>query len=141
MDRLFEKTFSGRTNGGSTNGKNMPKWALSLDVIETDDEYVVKASLPGISPDDLDVSYTDGVLTITGERIVEDEDLEDGRYLLRERLEGHFTRSIRLRKEIDADKIEANFVDGVLSLHLPMIEEVKPKRIEVKSGTSRMIEG
>jgi HSP20 family protein len=140
MDRMFGESFSGRTNGGSTNGKNLPTWALSLDIIETDDEYIVKASLPGMNPDDLDVSYTDGVLTIAAERIVEDEDLENARYLLRERLEGHFTRSIRLRKEIDADKIEANYVDGVLSLHLPMIEEVKPKRIEIKPGTSRMIE-
>jgi HSP20 family protein len=103
---------------------------LPLDVIETEDEFIVKASLPGIDPDELDISLTDNVLTIKGE--IKVEEAEDVRYHLRERRFGMFQRSISLPVPVNADKVEAVYEHGVLTLHIPKAEEVKPKHISIK---------
>jgi len=116
-------------------------WALALDVIENNDEFVVKASLAGIDPDDLEITYSDNALTIRGETKME-QDVEESRYHLRERRYGRFARSVSLPAKIDSDKIEADYKNGVLTLHLPKTEEVKPKRIRIKpEGSKNMIEG
>jgi len=107
-------------------------WALALDVAEVEDGFTVKASLAGIDPDDLEITLTDNVLTIKGE-IKEEEDIEEGKYHLRERRFGMFQRSIALPVPVDADKIEATYKDGVLTLKIPKVEEVKPKRINIKT--------
>ena len=108
-------------------------WALALDVAETEDKFIVKASLPGISPDDLDITFTDNVLTIKGE-IKQEQDIEEGKYHLRERRYGMFQRSIALPVPVNADKIEATYKDGVLTLSIPKVEEIKPKKISVKAS-------
>ncbi len=108
-------------------------WALALDVAETEDKFIVKASLPGINPDDLDITFTDNVLTIKGE-IKEEQDIEEGKYHLRERRYGMFQRSIALPVPVDANKIEAVYKDGVLTLFIPKVEEIKPKKISVKAS-------
>ena len=108
-------------------------WALALDVAETEDSFIVKASLPGINPDDLDITFTDNILTIKGE-IEEEKDVEEGKYHLRERRYGMFQRSIALPVPVDADKIDAVYKDGVLTLSIPKVEEVKPKKISVKTS-------
>ena len=108
-------------------------WALALDVAETEDKFIVKASLPGINPDELDITFTDNVLTIKGE-IKEEQDIEEGKYHLRERRYGMFQRSIALPVPVDADKIEATYKDGVLTLSIPKVEEIKPKKISVKAN-------
>jgi HSP20 family protein len=108
-------------------------WALALDVIETEDAFIVKASLPGINPDELDITFTDNVLTIQGE-IKQEQDVEEGKYHLRERRYGMFQRSIALPVPVDADKIEATYKDGVLTLSIPKVEEIKPKKISVKAS-------
>ena len=116
-------------------------WDLALDVAETDDEFVVKASLPGIAPDDLEITYNNNMLTINGE-VKEEKDVEEHRYHLRERRYGSFSRSISLPSTVKADAIEANYDAGVLTLHLPKAEEAKPKRIPVQSAQApQMIEG
>jgi HSP20 family protein len=116
-------------------------WDLALDVAETDDEFVVKASLPGINPDDLEITYNNNILTIKGE-VKEEKDVEEQRYHLRERRYGSFSRSISLPTSVKTDAIEANYEAGVLTLHLPKAEEAKPKRIPVHSGHEpQMIEG
>jgi len=116
-------------------------WELALDVAETDDEYLVKASLPGINPEDLDVTYSSNLLTIKGE-IRKEEDVEDERYHLRERRYGAFSRSISLPSSVKADKIEARYEAGILTLHLPKSEETRPKRIKIQAGEpKRLIEG
>jgi len=130
VDRLFDSTVAPFTAQPTT-------WGLALDVIEKDDEFVVKASVPGINPDDLEITFTDNVLTIQGETKAEEE-IKDARYHLRERRFGSFSRSISLGSRIAADKIEANYENGVLTLRLPKAEEVKPKRISIH--TSKMIE-
>lgn len=108
-------------------------WTLALDVAEKEDGFVVKASVPGINPDDLEITFSDNILTIKGE-MKEDKDVEEGKYHLRERRYGLFQRSIALPVPIDADKIEATYNDGVLTLNIPKVEEVKPKRINVKAS-------
>ncbi|MBE0409870.1 MAG: Hsp20/alpha crystallin family protein [Anaerolineales bacterium] len=136
MDRLFDRTLSRMDSDFDT-----VSWSLALDVVESNDEFVVKASLPGIEPDDLEITYSDNTLTIRGETKTEQE-VEESRYHLRERRYGRFSRSVSLPSKINSDKIKADYNNGVLTLHLPKTEEVKPKRISVKAeGSKKMIEG
>ena len=112
-------------------------WGLPLDVVETDEAFVVKASIPGINPDQVEVTFTDNVLTLKGE-VQADEEMKEARYHLRERRFGSFARSISLGARIDGDKIQADYDHGVLTLTLPKAEELKPRRIAVKA--SKMID-
>ena len=108
-------------------------WNLALDVAEKGDVFTVKASLPGISPDDLNVTLEDNVLTIQGE-VKEDETIEESNYHIRERRTGSFSRSVRFPVPVESDKVEAEFENGVLTLSIPKAEAVKPKRIAVKAS-------
>jgi HSP20 family protein len=134
MDRMFNRDLT--IVGTPWKSFN---WSLALDVVESDDEYVVKASLPGINPDDLDITFDDNRLTIKGE-LEEEQELDEARYHLRERKYGKFVRSIQLPKGIESDKIEASYEKGVLSLHLPKAEEIKPKKIAIKTVSPNIIE-
>jgi HSP20 family protein len=130
MDRLFEESFvRPRGEWPILAGKEQ---TLALDVYETDENLVVEASLPGMSPDEVDISIVGNTLTIKGEREEHQEKQEEGKYYFRERRYGAFQRSIALPTEVSADKAEATFENGVLKLTLPKAEEAKPKRIEVK---------
>jgi HSP20 family protein len=116
---------------------------VPLDVIENNDEYIIKADVAGLDPEKVEITYTNNTLTIKGEVSDEREKTEeDGRYHLRERRYGNFSRSITMPGSVDAEHIEAETKNGVLELHLPKKEEVKPKRIavKVKSG-DKVIEG
>jgi len=132
MDRMFE----GAMIGPELEWRPSTSWQLSLDVVESDDDYSVKASVPGINPDDLNITLSGRTLTIKGE-VKEETESEEGKYHLRERRYGSFSRSIRLPTEINAAEVEASYDAGVLKLSLPKVEEVKPKRIEV----TKVIEG
>jgi HSP20 family protein len=106
--------------------------ALPLDVYQTDDEIVVKASAPGMTADDLEISITGETLTIRGE--MEQEDVKEGaRYHIRERRMDSLSRSIALPTMVEAEKAKAEFENGILTLTLPKVEEVKPKTITVKA--------
>jgi len=104
---------------------------LAVDVSENEDGYVVKASMPGINPEDAEITFEDNVLKIKGEFSAEDEK-EDENYHIRERRTGSFGRSIRFPVDVDAEAVEATYTNGVLTLTVPKVEEVKPKRIAVK---------
>ena len=106
---------------------------LALDVAEDDHIYNVKASLPGVDPADLDISFSENTLTIQGERQAANVD-ENAKWHLRERHTGRFMRSIALPAAINADNISADYEDGVLTLTLPKAEEVKPRRIAVRAA-------
>jgi HSP20 family protein len=135
MDRWLEPSWSMTTDWQPAS------WDLALDVAETEDNFVVKASLPGMNPDDLEITYNNNLLTIKGE-IKEEKDVDEQRYHLRERRYGSFSRSLTLPATVKADAIEASYEAGVLTLHLPKVEEAKPKRIPVHSGQApQMIEG
>lgn len=129
MDRLFEESFV-RPQG---------RWlapvgveTLAVDMYETDDAIVVRAVVPGVKPEDLDVSVTGDTLTIKGETRAEEEVKEEN-YIRRERRYGSFCRSLLVPIPVVADKAEAEFENGVLTLTLPKAEEVKPKAIKVKA--------
>ena len=115
------------------------KWSVALDVVESEDEYLVTASLPGINPEDLEITFEDNRLTIKGES-KEEEEVDEARFHLRERRFGSFTRSIKLPSGIESDKIEANYDKGVLKLHVPKVEEVKPKKISIKTSSPKVID-
>ena len=115
------------------------RWNLALDVAESDEDYVVKASLPGIKPDDLEITFSENVLTIKGE-VEEDKELQEAHFHMRERRYGSFSRSIRLPSGIKSEEIEASYEDGVLELHLPKAEEAKPKKIAISSSSTKVID-
>jgi len=114
-------------------------WSVALDIVESEDEYLVKASVPGINPEDLEITFEDNRLTIKGE-VKEESEVNEARYHLRERRFGSFSRSIKMPSGIDNDKIIANYEKGVLELHLPKVEEVKPKKIAIKTSSTKVID-
>jgi len=107
-------------------------WKLALDVVENEDGYTVKASIPGINSDDIDITLENDVLTIKAET-QSDETTENTKYHLRERRFGSFSRSLRFPVSVNGDAVEAKYENGVLTLGIPKAEEVKPKRISVKT--------
>ena len=135
MDRLFGEGF-GRgwpTEEGLTTGV----WNPPVDVYETADSIVLKADLPDVTKDDVDISVHGNALTIRGERKREEEVKEKDFYRM-ERSYGSFTRSFTLPGTVDPEKIEAGFTGGVLTVTLPKREESKPKQIKVKvSGNGK----
>jgi HSP20 family protein len=134
MDRIFDEDMYRMAGGWDRSGGEVA--SLALDVAEKDDAYVVKASLPGVNPDDVEITLADNVLTIRGET-KQDQEIKQENYHLRERRFGTFMRSVTLPNAVDADKIEAVNENGVLTLTLPKAESVKPRKIEVK----RMVNG
>ena len=134
MDRLFDDFSRGwPTEEGLTTGL----WNPPVDVYETKESIVLKADLPEVSKDDVDISVQGNTLTIHGERKREKEVKEKDFYRM-ERSYGAFSRSFTLPGSVDADKIEADFSAGVLQLTLPKREESKPKQIKVKvSGNGK----
>jgi HSP20 family protein len=102
-----------------------------VDIVETDDEYLIKAELPEVRREDVKVSVENGVLTIRGERKLEKE--ANGKKLHRvERYYGSFLRTFVVPDNVDETKVRAEFKDGVLNVHLPKSEKAKPRAIEVK---------
>jgi len=109
-----------------------PKVIFPVDVKVADDEYLVEAFLPGVSPEDLDIQIESNVVTIKGELKIETN--EDDRYLLRERPAGMFQRSIELPDDVKADQVEAELKNGVLTLRLPKSELAKPRKIKISNN-------
>ncbi len=139
MERLMQD-FYGDSELSYTDSMN---FRMPLDVIENDDAFVIKADIAGIDPEEIEITYTNNNLTIKGQVSDEREEMEaEGRYHLRERRYGTFSRTISLPGDVQAADIEAVSQNGVLELHLPKKEEVKPKRISVKVNTGKnVIEG
>ncbi len=129
MDRLFDETrpwrFAGFGNGNDAG-------YFPLDIYETNDDVVVEASLPGVKPDDIDISVTGQVLTLKGESREEHEEKAQSFYR-HERRHGSFVRQISLPSEVESDKATAEFEHGVLKLQLPKAEAMKPKTIKVNA--------
>ena len=123
----FWRGFNGRTWAY----RRLDERVLPLDVKEEEDNIVVRASLPGVRPEDIQVTTENGVLTIKAESQAEGETTEDG-YLIRERRSGAFHRSIRLPDTVDADQADSSYEHGVLTISLPKQEAKKAKRLEVK---------
>ncbi len=107
------------------------RWHFNVDITENKDEYVVTAELPGLKKDDIHISFKEGNLIIEGERKEEKED-KDVNFHRTERRYGKFYRTFNLGNRVKVDAIDASYKDGILKVHLPKVEEVKPKEIPVK---------
>jgi HSP20 family protein len=128
LNRLFDDAASPRIEREAL---SFAGWSPAVDVQETDQEYVIKADLPDVQKEDVKVALLDGTLTIEGERQQEKE--ENGRKFHKiEREYGRFLRRFSLPAEVDAGKVQAEFKNGVLNVHLPKSVTAKPKAIEVK---------
>ena len=128
MNSLLQESFV-RPVGLMGNGAAL----LPLDIAETEDEFIVKASLPGVRPEDVHITAHGDSLTIRGEMKAEEEKKGE-HYHLRELRQGHFQRTVTLSTPISADKAQAQFENGVLTLKLPKAEEAKPKEIKIGGG-------
>ena len=127
LNRLF-----GRTYGGESSGSSAGAWVPPLDIFETKDKFVVTVELPGVSPEDVDVSVEDSTLSIRGERSFYDDVAEESFHRV-ERRYGAFARSLSLPQTAMADDIQATFDKGVLTIEIPKAEEAKPRRISIKA--------
>ena len=134
MDRLFEDSFVHPTRVWPELGGGQ----LAIDMYQTDDDVVVKASLPGLKPEEVDISVTGDTLTIRGEH-KEEKEVKQEDYLYKERRYGVYNRSVTMPVQVKAEKAEAVFDNGILTLTLPKAEETKPKQIKVKAKAA--IEG
>lgn len=128
MDRYFDEPFFAAPQLWSQRNGS---YSLPLDVIEEDGQYIVKASVPGVNPEDVEITLTDNVLTIKGEMKQENE-RDEANYHVHERRSGSFMRQVALPTTVNPDQVEAINENGVLTLHLPKSEAAKPKKITVK---------
>jgi HSP20 family protein len=126
MDHLFDDAFTRPL--GFNGGTSLP----AIDLYQTEDSVVVRASMPGLKSDDVDITVTGDQITLRGEIKDEHED-KGATYLVREHRFGAFERSLRLPTEVKTDKAKAEFDNGVLTVTLPIAEEVKPKAITIKA--------
>ena len=108
------------------------EWMPKIDVKETEKEIVVNVEVPGMTKDDINILLTDGLLTVSGEKRHESEDKKENFHVIERRF-GSFKRSIRMPNDIEAEKIDASYKDGVLTIIVPKSEAVQPKKIEIKS--------
>jgi HSP20 family protein len=129
VDRLMEESFVLPSMIGEIR-RDGRAWGPAVDMFETDDHLVVKASMPGIKPENLEVTVKGEVLTIKGE-IKEEQEKKEGQYYYHERRQGTFSRSLTLPFPIQSEKAEATFEDGVLLLRLPRAEATRPHPIKV----------
>ena len=131
MNRLFDEAFRGATRpSGDEEEWSLGSWAPAVDIFEQDGNIVLKAELPGVDPKDVDVRVENNVLTLRGERKLDNE-VQKESYHRVERAYGSFSRSFTLPNVVDTEKIKADFKDGMLKLVLPKKEEAKPKQISI----------
>jgi HSP20 family protein len=126
INRLFDGALD-----RSSDETNLTRWTPAVDIVETEHNLVVKADLPDIKPDELDIRVENNILTIRGERKFEKKENESD-YLRVERCYGAFSRSFSLANTVNAEAIQADYKNGVLTLNIPKREEAKPKQIKVR---------
>jgi HSP20 family protein len=129
VNRVFSSSF----NRSGDNEMMRGAWSPSVDIYENKDQIVLEAELPGMRPENVDISIENNVLTIHGERKFEKKDEQDNFHRV-ERSYGSFTRSFTLPPTVTSDNVDASFDNGVLKLTLAKREEAKPRRIEIKPG-------
>jgi HSP20 family protein len=137
LNRAFDQAFNGST------GNRV--WVPAMDVAERGDAYVVHAELPGVDPDQVDVSFEQNVLTIRGTKPASFDVANEGelRVFVSERVQGTFERSVRLPEYVNAERISASFANGLLTVVVPKAETAKPRKItiDVNRGDARISEG
>ena len=143
MNRLFNTFFEASTpgNGGGA-GTPMRRWIPAMDLVESENDFVLRADLPGLTEGDVNIELEDNVLTISGERKAEHEERKEGYYRV-ERASGSFSRSLTLPAGVDPEAVSAHFDKGVLEVRIPRPEQRKPRKvaISVGGGSQGTIEG
>ena len=138
MNRLFNTAFDTPSPASGTVAR---RWMPAMDLVESADHFVLRADLPGMGEDDVQIELEDGTLTVSGERKSEHEEREEGFHRV-ERSFGAFSRSLTLPKGIDGDAVSASFDRGVLEIRIPKPETQKPRRISIAAnGGQEAIEG
>jgi HSP20 family protein len=130
VNRLFDSFFSSRPGDGI----RRQRWVPAMDLVEEDDSLVLRADLPGMSEDDVNIEVKDGVLTVSGERKAEEKKQGEGYYRV-ERAFGSFSRSLSIPEGIDPEQVSAQFDNGVLEVRIPKPAERKPHRVQIGKGT------
>ncbi len=133
MNRLFNTFFDAPASGGGGGG-TARRWVPPMDLVETDDHFVLRADLPGLDEGDVTIEVNDNVLTVSGERRYEHEAKKDGFYRL-ERGSGSFSRALTLPDGVDAEAIAATFDKGVLEVRVPKPAQKRPRKIEISVAT------
>lgn len=134
MNRLFDSFFQGRgTARRSANG--LQRWIPPMDLTEDEKEFVLRADLPGVDRDDVDIEVKDDVLTVSGERRSEHEDKGEGFYRM-ERSFGRFSRSIDLPSGVEANAVSADFENGVLEVRIPKPAQAQPTKVAIGAGAA-----
>ena len=130
MDEIMHRLRRGHVRYGYGVAE---KWAVPLDVVEEDDKIIVRATLPGVEPDDIDVTLENEVLTINAETKTETEERKEN-YLVRERRAGKFHRTLRLPDTVDREKVETKYENGIVEITFPKAEAKKARRLSVKAA-------
>ena len=131
MNRLFQSFFDTPSTSGGTGG--LRRWHPAMDLVETEDHFVLRADLPGVAESDVKVELEDNVLTLSGERRHEQEVKKGGYYRI-ERASGAFARTLTLPEGVDAEAVEATFDKGFLEVRIPKPAERKPRRVAISVG-------
>jgi HSP20 family protein len=125
VNRVFDAFFGDRPANGTAR-----RWVPAIDLVESDDHFVLKVDLPGLEKDDVEIEVKDGLLTVSGERKAEHEERKDGYHRI-ERAYGAFSRSLTLPQGVEADQVQADFDKGVLEVRIPKPAERKPHRVQI----------
>jgi HSP20 family protein len=140
MNRLFNTFFENPAQGGGQAAATR-RWIPAMDLVETEDDFVLRADLPGVNESDVNIELEDNVLTVSGQRKAEHEERKEGYYRV-ERASGAFSRSLTLPEGVDPERVTANFDKGVLEIRIPKPEQRKPRKVTISAGgASNTIEG
>ncbi len=132
FDRLAQRVF-GTTNGGAVTRRSV----MRMDAIRRNDEVVLRFDVPGIDPESIEVTVDRGVLTVSARRA--EEYAEGENPFIRERVMGSFSRRVSLADTVDAEKIDATYANGVLSVRLPLLEKAQPRKVEIHTDGQKEI--
>ena len=139
MNRLFNTVFD--TPAPAGNGTTLRRWVPAMDLVETDDHFILRADLPGLSEDDVNIELEERVLTVSGERNAEHEVSQEGYHRV-ERAFGSFSRSLTLPEGVDPEAVAATFDRGVLEVRIPKPAQRKPRKVSIGvGGAQKTIEG
>ena len=136
MDRLFGDFFGGTGMESTEQASTQSTWYLPLDIVDAGSSYEVKAAVPGFKPEDVDVTFHDGMLNIVARR-KEEPEAKQGKYLRRELRVGNFARSVQLPAEIRPEEIKASFESGILTVAIPKAAVAKPIKIQVNGKAEK----
>ena len=130
MDEIMNRLRRSHIAGGHG---AFQKWAVPLDVVEEDDKIIVRATLPGVKPEDIDVTLENDVLTISAETKAETEDRKES-YLVRERRTGKFRRSLQLPDTVDSENVDTKYENGIVEITFPKAEAKKARRLSIRAA-------